>query len=206
MGSKLLVTMALTLAALTAWEGKAGAETEIVLGKDGDSVRPTYRIDIDPRWTKSMFATADALKAICGNPDCGIARLVKVLPYAAEMSAHCPTSGAFSDRFYCLAMGATAAQLIEVAGLGDAKVFISENRQDGTDLPKAAGVALVKAIAAVCTEDSVPKGCAVAEAKRRLGSSEVSLSDCTGYEDWETVSCLMIGRMSEFLDKAAAAI
>jgi len=206
MGMKHVLAIALTLAVFMAGDREAGAETKIVLGKDGDSVRPTYRIDVDPRWTKSIFAAADALKKICGNPDCGITRIVKVLPYGEEMSHHCPTSGAFSDRFYCLAMGATAAQLVELAGLGNARSFIADSRQDGNDLPKAAVAALVNAIKAVCTEDSAPKGCIVAEAKRRLGSSETSLSDCSGYEDWETMSCLFIGRMSELLDKASAGI
>jgi hypothetical protein len=190
-------------------QSKSGSDADIVTDAHGESVKPTYRIDIDPRWAKSTFAMAAAAKRGCSTEawqDCAIGHLVKALPYGASMAPYCRGLKDFADAFYCITMGATGAEVVKIAGLGDPDQFIRDHGNAQADTASEAAKSLANTIMEKCTSASVPKGCAPTEAASRLGSSKTSLADCVGFDDWKATSCLFIGRMSELLDKATSGV
>ena len=202
------MTILLVAAALTGGcQGAASTESDIVLDAHGDSVAPTYRIDLDPRWTKALFAMADAVKEPCHGDrwqSCAIDRAEKALTYGSTMEPYCQGIADFADHLYCMSMGAIGAQIVQISGVGDPRQFLEQygGAQSGT--AAAAAQVLVRAIMQKCGESAAGNGCAPKEAAARLGSSPTSIKDCAGFtDDWKAVSCLVIGRMSELLQDAA---
>jgi hypothetical protein len=193
-------------------QNNSAGGTDIVTDAHGESVAPTYRIDIDPRWTKSTFAMADAVKKPCtenaGGGDwkaCAIAHLVKALPHGEAMAPHCSGAGDFADQFYCITMGSIGSEIVGISGAGDPEQFIRDHGNAQADTAAAAAKILAASIVEKCGGASAQKGCISREAMARLGSSATSIKDCAGFQDEEKeTSCLVIGRMSELLDQAAA--
>jgi hypothetical protein len=191
-------------------QGKPAADSEIALDAHGDSVTPTYRIDLDPRWTKANFTMADAVKKVCqidAWQGCAIDRLQKALTYGNAMSPHCQGLSDFADHFYCMTMGATGAEIVQITGVADPRQFLAEHGGAKTDTAAAAAQALVKVILQECGQSAAGHGCAPTEAAAKLGSSAASIKDCASFaDDWKATSCLVIGRMSELLEGAATRV
>jgi len=178
-----------------------------MLDANGDSARPAYRLNIDPRWTKAMFAMADAVKRPCHvDPwrDCAIDRTVKALSYGAAMAPHCPGFGDFAGQFNCLVVGATAAEIVESLKTRDRAVqFV---RDHGDDQAAAAGSAarmLIDEVQESCR--SSPAGCIRAQGETRLEATLNGREDCAPFADeMKAAACLFIGRMSDLLSGAAS--